>query len=57
MARQLAKSAPSVSANYHSAGRARSRDEFIAFLSVSCDGMQKSSPQALDSYILRFLDS
>src|SRR3984893_3264853 len=37
VARQLAKSAPSVSANYHSAGRARSRSEFIARLCVVAD--------------------
>jgi four helix bundle protein len=37
VARQLAKSAPSVSANYHSAGRSRSRSEFIARLCVVAD--------------------
>jgi four helix bundle protein len=37
VARQLAKSAPSISANYHSAGRARSRSEFIARLCVVAD--------------------
>jgi four helix bundle protein len=37
VARQLAKSAPSVSANYHSAGRARSRSEFISRLCVVVD--------------------
>jgi four helix bundle protein len=37
VARQLAKSAPSVSANYHSAGRARSRREFIARLCIVAD--------------------
>jgi four helix bundle protein len=35
--RQIAKSAPSVSANYHSAGRARSRAEFKARLGVVAD--------------------
>jgi four helix bundle protein len=35
--RQLAKSAPSVSANYHSAGRSRSRAEFKARLGVVAD--------------------
>jgi len=42
VARQLAKSAPSVSANYHSAGRARSRDEFIARLGVVVDEADES---------------
>jgi four helix bundle protein len=37
VARQLARSAPSVSANYHSAGRARSRAEFIARLGIVAD--------------------
>jgi four helix bundle protein len=37
VARQLAKSAPSVSANYHSAGRSRSRSEFIARLCIVAD--------------------
>ena len=35
--RQLAKSGPSVSANYHSAGRSRSRAEFIARLGTVLD--------------------
>ncbi len=42
VARQLAKSAPSVSANYHSAGRARSRNEFIARLGVVVDEADES---------------
>jgi len=37
IARQLARSGPSVSANYHSARRARSRAEFIARLTVVLD--------------------
>jgi four helix bundle protein len=37
VARQLAKSAPSMSANYHSAGRSRSRAEFRARLGVVAD--------------------
>ena len=37
VARQVAKSAPSVSANYHSAGRSRSRAEFRARLGVVAD--------------------
>jgi four helix bundle protein len=40
--RQLAKSGPSVSANYHSAGRSRSRDEFIARLGVVVDEADES---------------
>jgi four helix bundle protein len=35
--RQVAKSAPSISANYHSAGRSRSRAEFKARLGVVVD--------------------
>lgn len=42
VARQLAKSGPSVSANYHSAGRARSRSEFIARLGVVVDEADES---------------
>jgi four helix bundle protein len=42
VARQLAKSGPSVSANYHSAGRGRSRDEFIARLGVVVDEADES---------------
>ena len=37
VARQLAKSGPGVSSNYHSAGRARSRTEFIARLGIVVD--------------------
>ena len=37
VARQLARSGTSISANYHSAGRARSRAEFIARLAVVVD--------------------
>ena len=37
VARQLARSGPSISANYHSAGRARSRPEFIARLGIVAD--------------------
>ncbi|MEO8260306.1 MAG: four helix bundle protein [Acidobacteriota bacterium] len=37
VARQLARSGPSVSANYHSAGRARSRAEFISRLGLVAD--------------------
>jgi len=37
VARQLARSAPSISANYHSAGRARSRSEFVARLGIVAD--------------------
>jgi len=37
LSRQLAKSGPSVSANYHSTGRARSRAEFVARLAVVVD--------------------
>jgi four helix bundle protein len=39
---QLAKSGPSVSANYHSAGRSRSRAEFIARLGVVVDEADES---------------
>jgi four helix bundle protein len=39
---QLAKSGPSVSANYHSAGRSRSRSEFIARLGVVVDEADES---------------
>jgi four helix bundle protein len=42
IARQLAKSGPSVSANYHSAGRSRSRSEFIARLGVVVDEADES---------------
>ena len=42
VARQLAKSGPSVSANYHSAGRSRSRSEFIARLAVVVDEADES---------------
>jgi four helix bundle protein len=37
VARQLAKSGPSISANYHSAGRSRSRAEFKARLGIVVD--------------------
>ena len=37
VARQLARSAPSVSANYHSAGRSRSHREFTARLGIVAD--------------------
>jgi four helix bundle protein len=37
VARQLAKSGPSISSNYHSSGRSRSRAEFIARLGVVVD--------------------
>ena len=37
VARQLARSAPSVSANYHSAGRSRSHPEFTARLGIVAD--------------------
>jgi four helix bundle protein len=37
VARQLARSGPSVSSNYHSSGRSRSRAEFIARLGVVVD--------------------
>jgi len=37
LARQLARSGPSVSANYHSARRGRSRREFVARLGVVAD--------------------
>ena len=40
--RQLAKSGPSVSANYHSAGRARSRAEFISRLGIVVDEADKT---------------
>ena len=36
-ARQLARSGPSVAANYHSAGRSRSRAEFISRLAIVAD--------------------
>jgi four helix bundle protein len=42
VARQLARSGPAVSANYHSAGRARSRAEFIARLGVVVDEADES---------------
>jgi four helix bundle protein len=42
IARQLAKSGSSVSANYHSAGRSRSRAEFIARLAVVVDEADES---------------
>ena len=42
ISRQLAKSGPSVSANYHSAGRSRSRAEFIARLGVVVDEADES---------------
>ena len=37
IARQLARAGPSVSANYHSARRARSRAEFISRLAIVVD--------------------
>jgi len=37
VARQLARSAPSVSANYHSAGRSRSHQEFTSRLGIVAD--------------------
>jgi four helix bundle protein len=37
IARQLARSGTGISTNYHSAGRGRSRDEFIARLAVAVD--------------------
>jgi four helix bundle protein len=43
VARQLARSAPSVSANYHSAGRSRSRAEFRARLAVVADEADESA--------------
>jgi four helix bundle protein len=42
VARQLARSAPSVSANYRSARRARSRAEFVARLAVVVDEADES---------------
>jgi len=42
VASQLAKSGPSVSANYHSAGRSRSRAEFIARLGVVVEEADES---------------
>ena len=36
-ARQLARSGPSVAANYHSAGRSRSRAEFVSRLAIVAD--------------------
>jgi four helix bundle protein len=42
VARQLAKSGPSVSANYRSARRARSRVEFIARLGIVADEADES---------------
>jgi four helix bundle protein len=42
VARQLARSVPSVSANYRSARRARSRAEFIARLGIVVDEADES---------------
>ena len=42
IARQLARSGPSISANYHSSGRARSRAEFIARLGIVADEADES---------------
>jgi four helix bundle protein len=52
IARQLARAGSGVSANYHSAGRARSRTEFIARLAVVVDEADESMlwlTQAKDS--------
>ena len=42
IARQLARSAPSVSSNYHSTRRARSRREFIARLGIVADEAEET---------------
>ena len=42
IARQLARSAPSISSNYHSTRRARSRREFIARMAVVADEAEET---------------